>query len=94
MGVAALVTVKDGVFTKVSVAVGGMTPTPYRAADVEKALLGKAANESNVAAAAAHAADGVTPPMGDEVYASGNYRKHLAMVLTKRALLKAVGRAK
>jgi carbon-monoxide dehydrogenase medium subunit len=93
VGVAALATVKNGVFAKMSVVVGGITPTPYHAITVERELLGKAANESIIAAAAAHAADGVTHPIGDEVYASGDYRKHLAAVLTKRAVLKAVERA-
>jgi len=94
VGVAALVTVKNGACAKVSVTVGGITPNPYHAAAVEKALLGKTVNESTIAAAAVYAAEGVKYPMGDEVYASGDYRKHLAVVLTKRALLKAIERAK
>jgi aerobic carbon-monoxide dehydrogenase medium subunit len=42
-----------------------------------------------VAAAAAHAADGTTPP--SDLNGDSDYRKHLAGVLTRRAVLAAVG---
>ena len=46
----------------------------------------------NLAAAAARVADAVTAPMSD-LYASGEYRAHLAVVLAERALAQAVSRA-
>jgi carbon-monoxide dehydrogenase medium subunit len=45
-----------------------------------------------VAQAAAHAADGIDA-QGD-LYASGQFRAHLATVYTKRAVLQAASRAK
>jgi carbon-monoxide dehydrogenase medium subunit len=57
---------------------------------VEKALVGQALDEKTVAAAAAHAADGVEAQ--SDLYASGEFRAHLASVYTKRAVLLAASR--
>ena len=54
--------------------------TPLRALAVEEALRGGA----SAAEAAAHAADGTSP--GYDIHADAEYRKHLARVLTRRAL--------
>ena len=42
-----------------------------------------------VAEAAAHAADGTTPP--EDLGGKADYRRHLAQVLTRRAVMKAAG---
>jgi carbon-monoxide dehydrogenase medium subunit len=42
-----------------------------------------------VVAAAEHAADGTSPP--SDLSGQADYRQHLAKVLTKRAILAAVG---
>jgi len=58
---------------------------------VEQALQGQALNEKSVEAAAAHAADGVDAQA--DLYASGEFRAHLASVYVKRAVLLAASRA-
>lgn len=92
VGVAALVTVKGGKCERASIGITGVAGKAYRAAAVEKALAGQALDEATVAKAAAHAADGVDA-QGD-LYASAQFRAHLASVYTKRAVLAAASRAK
>ena len=60
------------------------------AVGVEQALVGKRLNDQSIQEAAAKAADGLEP-LGD-IFASAEYRVHLARVFTKRALAKASGR--
>jgi aerobic carbon-monoxide dehydrogenase medium subunit len=74
-----------------SVGVTGASPKAYRAAAVEGALKGKALDSKALAAAAAHVADGVE--LNSDLFATGEYRKHLAEVYTRRALEQAVARA-
>ena len=62
------------------VALVNMGSTPLRAAAVEGAL----AQGASAAEAAEHAADGAEP--GEDLNASVEYRRHLARVLTRRAL--------
>lgn len=93
VGVAALVAVNGGRCEKVSLVVGGATGIPVRAAAAEKALVGQSADEATLRAAIRRVAESITDPMGD-VYASGDYRTHLATVLAGRALMAAVERAK
>jgi aerobic carbon-monoxide dehydrogenase medium subunit len=62
------------------IALANMGPTPLRAAAAEGALAGGASQE----AAAEHAADGTSP--GEDMHADREYRRHLARVLTRRAL--------
>jgi carbon-monoxide dehydrogenase medium subunit len=74
------------------VGVTGVSPKPYRAAGVENALKGKALDAKTLADAAAHAADGVRTNI--DLFASSEYRQHLAQVYTRRALETAASRAK
>jgi carbon-monoxide dehydrogenase medium subunit len=92
VGVAAVVTVSGGKCQRAAIGITGVAGKAYRATAVEKALAGQALDEATVAKAAAHAADGVEP-QGD-LYASGQFRAHLASVYTKRAVLLAASRAK
>jgi len=62
-----------------------MAPTPVRAKGVEEALAGGA----DAATAAENAADGTSPP--SDTNASAEFRRHLAQVLTRRAL-EAIGK--
>ncbi len=93
VGVAAVVT-RDasGNCTECRIGITGAGPKAVRARAAEAALVGKALTADHIAAAAAHAADGMD--FLSDSYASENYRKHLVQVYTKRALAKAAERAK
>lgn len=89
VGVAAVLAVRDGaVGDDIAIVAGGATNNPVRCLAAERALAGKAPSVQNIAAAAAKVADALGDPMGD-IYASGEYRVHLATVLAKRALARA-----
>jgi carbon-monoxide dehydrogenase medium subunit len=66
-----------------SVALVNMGSTPVRASAVESAV----AAGAGASDAAAHAADGLTPPA--DLNASADFRRHLAQVLVRRALEEA-----
>jgi carbon-monoxide dehydrogenase medium subunit len=70
---------------KVSVAFTGVSSSPFRDAGAEKALAGKKLDTTSVDAAAKAAAEGMT--ILSDHYASEKYRKHLAKVYLKRALM-------
>ncbi len=93
VGVAATLTLDSaGKCQSAGVGITGVSPKPYRAAAVEGALKGKALDGKTLAAAAAHAADGVRT--NTDLFASGEYRQHLAQVYARRALETAASRAK
>jgi carbon-monoxide dehydrogenase medium subunit len=75
----------DGSIEDVRVALTNMGSTPLRATAAEDALRGKGADA--IAAAAEQAAEGTDPP-GD-LNATPDYKRHLARVLTRRALEEA-----
>jgi len=89
VGVAAAVRTDGGTIAEARVALTNMGLTPIRATAVEAALVGQPATSEAVRAAAARAADG-TRPMSD-ANADEDYRRHLATVLTGRAVLAAAG---
>ena len=91
VGAAAVVTLDgNGVCQKASVGLNGITGKPVAAEGVEQALVGKRLNDQAIQDASAKAADGLEP-LGD-IFASADYRAHLARVYTKRALSRASGR--
>ena len=61
-----------------------MGSTPLRATAAEEALRGQPLTADSIAAAAEQAAEGTDPPA--DLNASQDYKRHLARVLTKRAL--------
>jgi carbon-monoxide dehydrogenase medium subunit len=89
VGVAALVRRDNGAIAEARIGLTNMGSTPLRAAAAEAALAGTDATSDGVVAAAEHAADGTTPP--SDLSGQADYREHLAKVLTKRAVLAAVG---
>jgi aerobic carbon-monoxide dehydrogenase medium subunit len=94
LGAAAVVTVDGGTCTAARVAIGGLLPSARRAAAVEKALVGKAASDEAIAAAAKQVtADLGRDVMGD-IFASAEYRSAVAPVYVKRAIAAAVARAR
>jgi carbon-monoxide dehydrogenase medium subunit len=92
VGVAAIVSMKNGKCSHASVVIGGATTNPVRAVAAEKALMGTSLDDAAISAAAAKVADAISDPLGD-IYASGEYRTHLATVLAGRALKLAAERA-
>jgi CO/xanthine dehydrogenase FAD-binding subunit len=73
------------------VALGGVAPTAVRARAAEHVLLGEVPGDAVFRAAAATVGDVLEP--ADDVHASADYRRHLAEVLTRRALTTALSRA-
>lgn len=93
VGVAAVVGLDGrGRRDQVRVGITGVGPKAYRATAVENLLSGKTPDDQTVAAAAQHAADGVD--VNEDLFASADYRQHLAQVFTKRAILAALERAR
>ena len=90
VGVAAIVTVDGGACTAASIGIGGVTGKAERAGAAEAALVGQPPSDETIAAAGTQVAADLTNPIGD-LYASGEFRVHLASVLTKRALAEAFG---
>jgi carbon-monoxide dehydrogenase medium subunit len=76
----------------VRVVLGCVAATPVRASATEQLLVGAAASETAVADAAAAAGEGLEPP--SDAHASGSYRRAMAVVMAKRALLAAIGGAR
>ncbi|HTF10118.1 MAG TPA: xanthine dehydrogenase family protein subunit M [Asanoa sp.] len=87
VGVAAMVKRDNGTVSEARVALTNMGSTPLRATATESALAGADSREA-IGAAAAHAAEGTRP--GDDLSASADYRRHLATVLTRRAVASLV----
>ena len=77
----------DGTCEDVRVGLTHMSSVPLRATAVEAALRGKPLDADSIAAAAEQAAEGTEPPA--DLNASADYKRHLARVLTKRALTDA-----
>jgi carbon-monoxide dehydrogenase medium subunit len=90
VGVCALVKrAGDGSCEDVRIGLTNMGPTPLRARAVEDALRGGGLDGEAIARAAREAAEG-TEPAGD-LNATPDYKRHLARVLTRRALEAAAG---
>ncbi len=88
VGVAAVVGSSHGSIQGAKVAFTNMGQTPLRAAAVEAALDG--APRDAVAQAAQKADEGTDPP--SDTWATGDFRRHLARVLTGRAVEEALSR--
>ncbi|HEY4625961.1 MAG TPA: xanthine dehydrogenase family protein subunit M [Blastococcus sp.] len=89
VAVAAAVRREDGRIAEARVGLTNMGPTPLRARAVEAALVDVEATREAVAAAAEHAAEGTSP--SSDLNAQADYRRHLATVLTRRAVAAAAG---
>lgn len=87
--VAATVRVEGGTIAEAKVGLTNMGSTPLRATAVEQALVGLAAGSAEARAACARAAEGTNPP--SDLNGDADYRRHLAGVLTERAVTAAAG---
>jgi carbon-monoxide dehydrogenase medium subunit len=88
VGAAVSVTRDNGSVGSASVVLTNVGTTPVRASAVEQALRGQPATPESIRAAADRAADGLEP--AGELKASPEYKRHLAQVLTRRALESAL----
>ncbi len=87
VAVGATVRVDGGNIAEAKIGLTNMGATPLRARATESALTGAGTSEDDVRAAADQAADGTNPP--SDLNGDSDYRKHLATVLTRRAVAKA-----
>lgn len=88
VGVAAVVERSNGSIGSARLALTNMGSTPLRASAAESALSG--ADPGSVGEATSSADEGTTP--SSDIAASSEYRRHLARVLSKRAVEEALGR--
>jgi carbon-monoxide dehydrogenase medium subunit len=88
-GAAVALRVEAGAIAEAKVALTNMGSVPVRAAGVEAALVGQQATSDAVRTACAAAGEGTSPP--EDANADAEYRRHLAGVLTGRAVLAAAG---
>jgi carbon-monoxide dehydrogenase medium subunit len=93
LGAAAVVAVKNGACTGARVSIGGLLPATVRARGVETALAGAKLSPDAIARAAAEVAQSLGADVLEDLYASADYRKSMAVVYVKRALTAAVERA-
>jgi carbon-monoxide dehydrogenase medium subunit len=90
VGVAAVVIKEGSAITRAGIALTGVGDAPYRATAVEAALMGTEGAADSIAAAAAHATDGVT--VNGDIHADAAYRTAMATIYTRRAIEAALGR--
>lgn len=91
VSVAATVRMDGDTIAEARVALTNMGATPIRATSAEQALAGCAATAEAVGAAVASVADGTEPPT--DLNGDADYRRQLAVVLARRAVLAAAGAA-
>jgi len=93
VGVASLVRLDaNRAIAEARLAYTGAAAAPVRARDAERQLQGQPATDSTFVAAAEVAVQALDPQ--SDVHASAAYRRHVAKVLTQRALTQAVTRAR
>jgi aerobic carbon-monoxide dehydrogenase medium subunit len=88
VGVAAVVNGQNGSVGQARIALTNMGQTPLRASAAEAALSG--ASRDALGQAAEKADEGTDPPA--DTWASSDFRRHLARVLTRRAVEEALSR--
>ena len=87
VGVAVLLDAgEDGVVRRASIALGGVGEGPIRCREAEAALVGTTPNDDRFDEAARICGE---IEATEDVHASSAYRRHLARVLTRRALVRA-----
>lgn len=92
VGIAAQLKLNNGQCEDISIGVTGLAPKAYRATSVEDALRGKTLDGATVGIASA-TADAEASDALEDIHASGDYRRHLARVYAKRAVLAAAAKA-
>ena len=91
VGIAVNLTLNDdGSCKSAAIGVTGVGVKAYRASAVEASLNGKSLDDNAIAAAVTHICDGIDA--NSDLYASGEYRCHLATVHTRRAIQRILSR--
>jgi CO/xanthine dehydrogenase FAD-binding subunit len=91
-GAAAVVTVDEsGTCVRASIALLGAAPTPIRAEEAERGLIGSTIDDAAAEAAAGRAIAGISPT-GD-IHGSAEYRRELCGVMVRQALTAAAARS-
>ena len=93
VGVNVLLNADGARFRDVRIAIGPVAPVPFRAREAEEALKNQPLSSDTIDQAAEIAVR-ESKPRTSLLRASKEYRRELIGVLTKRALLKAIGRAR
>jgi CO/xanthine dehydrogenase FAD-binding subunit len=83
-GVGVVLAARSGVIAEARLGLTGVGPTPVRAPEAERLLVGRAPSQALWEEAAESVRAGIEPD-GD-IHASSEYRRHIAGVLTRRAL--------
>jgi carbon-monoxide dehydrogenase medium subunit len=92
-GAGAIVTLDEaGVIAAARIALCGVGDRPVRATAVEEALLGAQPTDDAIAEVAERAARDLDPP--SDVHGSAAFRRHLAVVMTRRSVERAAQRAR
>lgn len=87
VGAAALVRPENGAIAEARVGLTNMASVPVRAVGTEEGLAGAVPEDGAIRTAAARADEGTHPP--SDLNAEEDYRRHLAQVLTARAVTAA-----
>jgi aerobic carbon-monoxide dehydrogenase medium subunit len=91
VGVAANLTLNgDGSCSAASLGITGVANKAYRPSGAEAALIGKKLDDAGIAAAAAKVCDGVE--VNGDLYATAEYRRHLAIIHAARAIRAAASK--
>ncbi len=90
-GASAWLDIEDGVVCCARIALTGVGPKPTLAEGVAESLVGTDGSDAAIAAAAERAIEGVT--VLDDLFGTVEYKSHLAVVMTGRALQQAVAAA-
>ena len=92
-GAGAVVTLDEGgAIASARVALCGVGATPVRASAVEEALAGAEPTDDAIARAADRVARDLDPP--SDPHGSADFRRHLAVVMTRRSVQRAAERAR
>jgi carbon-monoxide dehydrogenase medium subunit len=91
VGVAAMVSISDGCIGEARVCLMGVADRPVRAMEIEAALAGRSPSETVFSEAADGAVRRLEPP--SDMHGSSEFRRHLAAVTVRRALVAAAERA-
>ena len=93
IGGAVVINAEGGRCVSARVAVGGLVPTPRRAPSVEAALAGQELTAGNLEAAANQLSNDLGDEIIGDLFASADYRRAIAPVEVKHAMLHAIGLA-